>query len=201
MKRYLLPVILMTTTSVLAQTPSEKAEKRLEELVAIGRTAGTGLTSQPIAWKRASLVETIELASTTTTPRLVRLPSPSRKAFRPPAMVEAKPLTAFHDQSPTPIAIELPTKPLIKLPAVDAASPAPIPILSRPVKDRASLGDPAFDISLDAAMKAFTVVRDRPVPFTPINLPDPFENLRYGQLRNPPEENVTPANVPWRKPS
>ncbi len=200
MKRYLLPMILMSTTSAFAQTPSEKAEKRLEDLVTVGRQVGSGLTSSPIAWKRASVVETIEPAPTTTTPKFVRLPAPARKDARPHAPGEAKPLTAFLDRSAPPTAIELPTQPLIRLPAVDVASPSPIPILSRPVKDRASLGDPAFDISLDAAMKRFTVARDQPIPFTPINLPDPFENLRYGQLRNPPEEAATPAVVPWRKP-
>ncbi len=200
MKRYLLPLFVLTATPVFAQTPPEKAEKRLEELVDIGRTLGSGFTSEPIVWRRAKLVDTIELAETPTTPKLVRLPVLSRKDVRPPAMTEAKPLTAFLDQSHAPNAVELPTKPLIRLPEVDVASPAAIPILSRPVKDRASLGDPAFDVSLEATMKAFAVVRDLPVPFTPINLPDPFENVRYGQLRNPPVEDATPAFVPWRKP-
>lgn len=68
--------------------------------------------------------------------------------------------------------------PLVQLPSIDIHQPLPIPILAQPVKDRASLAEPEFEASLDAALQAFTPVRDQPVPFTPLNLPDPFENVR-----------------------
>src|SRR5947209_3488002 len=77
------------------------------------------------------------------------------------------------------------------------------PMSSKPAAWKApkALGEPAFEASVDAALKAFKPVRDRPVPFTPLNLPDPFENLRYGQLRNPPDENAMPPAIPLQKPA
>jgi hypothetical protein len=84
---------------------------------------------------------------------------------------------------------------------LDTNSPLPIPILARPLPDRASLGEPAFEASLSAAMKPFMPARDRPVPFIAYNLPDPFEHVRYGQLRNPPEESATPPVIPIERPT
>ena len=96
---------------------------------------------------------------------------------------------------------EPPAKALIKLPSVDAQTPLPIPILAQPAKDRAPLGDPAMQASLDATLKPIAAKRDRPVPFTPLNLPDPFENARQGKLRNPPDENPMPPAIPLVKPT
>ena len=90
--------------------------------------------------------------------------------------------------------------PRLDLIGLDVNTPLPIPILASPVKDRASLGDPTLEASLAAALKRLTPARDRPVPFTPLNLPDPFEHLRYGQLRNPPAESATPPVIPLQRP-
>ena len=96
--------------------------------------------------------------------------------------------------------MQLPTKPLLKVPSADVNKPLPIPILAKPTKDRASLAEPAFDVSLDATLKKITPTRDKPVPFAPLNLPDPFEYRRYGELRNPLEESATPPVIPLERP-
>src|SRR5207302_661669 len=107
----------------------------------------------------------------------------------------------FQDKTQVPKQPELPTKPLIRLPSLDVNTPLPIPILAKPATDRAPLGEPGFEASLDAALKRWTPTRDRPVPFVPINLPDPFEHLRYGQLRDVPEENPVPPVIPIQRPT
>ncbi len=200
MKRSLILAMVLTAGPAIAQSPAEKAQKRLEDLVTIGRAEAAEPPARPLVWRRAGLVEAIEFSAAPISPKLIHLPAPARKLVFPPAMRESTPLTAFRDPSSAPSVLVFPTQPLVHLPAVNASMPIPVPILSQPVPDRASLGDPAFDISVESAMKAFAVVRDRPISFVPINIPDPFENVRYGQLRNPPDENATPVVVPFAKP-
>jgi hypothetical protein len=103
-------------------------------------------------------------------------------------------------ENTTPQPMKLPTKALIRLPSVNVHAPLAIPILAQGAKDRASLAEPAFEASLSAAMKPFAPTRDKPVPFIPLNLPDPFEHLRYGELRNPPGEDPMPPVLPLTRP-
>src|SRR2546421_39995 len=74
-----------------------------------------------------------------------------------------------------PEAVELPTGPLVRLPSVDARETIPLPILAQPQRDRASLADPTIEASMAAALGEITPHRLLPVPFAPLNLPDPFE--------------------------
>jgi hypothetical protein len=95
---------------------------------------------------------------------------------------------------------EMPTQPLVRLPAIDVDRPLPLPILARPKVDRASLDDTTLEASLAAALRPYTPRRTQPVPFAPVNLPDPFENTRTGGLRNPLQESEQPPVVPIRTP-
>ncbi len=201
MKRYcaLGCVFFLAANADYAQTATEKAEKRLADLLAPGSGA-TPFASKPVAWRGTASVETIVLALKPIAGVPVRLPLPPIKEIKPRPAPEGQPLIAFRVQPKGPKDVELPTQPLIKLPSLDVHAPLPIPILAQPFKDRASLGDPAFDASLEASLKRITPTRDRPVPFAAQNLPDPFENLPYGQLRNPPEEHAMPPAVPLIKP-
>lgn len=186
----------------LAQTATEKAEKRLADLLAPGSSvAPAALGTQPVQWKAAGAVEEIVLPIKPYVGVPVRLPLPPIKEVKPRSVPEGVPLVSYRDQTPAPTQVELPTKPLVKLPSLDVHTPLAIPILAQPLKDRASLGEPAFEASLDAATKRFTPTRDRPVPFVRYNLPDPFEHLLYGQLRNPPEENAMPPVIPLQRPT
>jgi hypothetical protein len=201
MKRLLAFVCVVSLAGAAsAQTAMDKAEKRLAALLApgAGRPAVT-FTTEPIAWKPSAAADIASplkpFAGVT-----VRLPQAPAKEVKPRALPEPTPLVAFKDKSPKPKDVELPTKPLIRLPSLDVHTPLPIPILAQQQMDRASLGDPALEASLDAALKRLTPARDRPVPFAPLNLPDPFEHVRSGQLRNPPEENPMPPPIPLQKP-
>ena len=184
-----------------AQTATEKAEKRLADLLAPGGgvTAVT-LTAQPFVWKASAAVEDIEPRVKPYTGATVRLPQAPGKEVKPRSAPEAQPLLSYQDKSPVPKDVNLPTKPLIRLPSLDVNTPLPIPILAQQQKDLASLGDPALEASLSAALKRQSPARTQSMPFMPLNLPDPFEHVRTGQLRNPPEENPMPPVIPLQKP-
>ncbi len=184
-----------------AQTAMEKAEKRLAELLAPGGGAPMIFASKPVAWQAAPGLENFVFAAKPILGAPVRLALPPIKNVVPRPAPEDAPLVSYREQAKGPKDVQLPTKPLIKLPSVDVQTPTPIPILAQPAKDRASLGDPAFQASLDATLKQIAPRRERPVPFTPVNLPDPFENARYGQLRNPPDESPMPPVIPLVKPT
>ncbi|HZZ77090.1 MAG TPA: hypothetical protein VFE62_01145 [Gemmataceae bacterium] len=184
-----------------AQPAAEKTEKRVTELITPSSTVRSSvLDSKPMTWKSPAAIDKFVAPQQPVNAPPVRLQSPTLKAVKPRSAAASPPLLSYREQAKGPKDIELPTEPLIQLPSLDANTPAPLPILAKPAKDRASLGDPAFETSLEAALKSVTPTRDRPVPFTPFNLPDPFENLRYGQLRNPPEESATPPVIPLTKP-
>jgi hypothetical protein len=205
MKRYaaliLGCVFFLIARPATAQPAMEKAEKRLAELLTPGGGAPVMLATKPLKWKASPAMENFAFVGKPTAAVLVRLPLAPIKEVKPRPTPEDTPLASFREQPKGPKEVQLPTKPLIKLPSLDVHTPLPIPILAQPAKDRASLGDPALQASLDATLKQIAPKRERPVPFIPLNLPDPFENVRYGQLRNPPEENPMPPVVPLVKPT
>jgi hypothetical protein len=206
MKRYLAfalgCVFFLIARPTCAQTAMEKAEKRLAELlVPGGSVAPTTFATAPVAWKPSAAVENFAVAVKPIAGAPVRLPLTPIKEVKPRPAPEGTPLVSYREQPKGPKDVELPTKPLIRLPSLDVHTPLPIPILAQPAKDRAPVSDPALEASLDATLKAITPTRVRPVPFVPLNLPDPFENVRYGQLRNPPEENPMPPVIPLVKPT
>ena len=185
-----------------AQPAAEKVQKRLTELLTPGGdTTASAFTGRPVARKGSKAVEEIVAPMKPYAGLPVRLPKAQGKEVKPRSAPEAQPLVWNREQTQVPQVFELPTSPLLRLPAVDVQTPLPIPILAQPQKDRASLGDPAVEASLAAALAPFTPVRDRPVPFRVLNLPDPFEHVRTGQLRNPPEENAMPPVIPLTKPT
>jgi hypothetical protein len=195
-------VFFLIAQSACAQTAMEKAEKRLAELLAPGGSiAPAAFATEPVAWKPSAAVENFAVTIKPIAGAPVRLPLQPIKEVKPRPAPEGTPLVSNRDQPKGPKDVELPTKPLIKLPSLDVKTPLPIPILAQPAKDRAPVSDPAMEASLDATLKPITPTRVRPVPFVPLNLPDPFENVRYGQLRNPPEENAMPPVIPLVKPT
>jgi hypothetical protein len=199
------PVCAQTATqSPDREGAGSRAQKRLAELLAPGSSiAAVTFATQPVAWKASRAVEEIPLPLKPYVGLPVRLPQmPSKSEPRPrgSGIPEAAPLVSYRERPIAPKEVKLATRPLIRLPSLDVKSPLPIPILAQPQQDRASLGDPALQASLDAALKRFTPARDRPVPFVPLNLPDPFEHIRAGQLRNPPQENPMPPVIPLKKP-
>ena len=65
---------------------------------------------------------------------------------------------------------------------------------------RRAIQEKSLETSQAAALSPVRPRRTQPVPFAPLNLPDPFEHIRYGGLRNPPEESDQPPAIPIRTP-
>ena len=94
----------------------------------------------------------------------------------------------------------MPALPAARVEGIDATKAIPLPTLAQPQKDRASLADPTNESSQAAVLGPLSPTRTTPVPFAPLNLPDPFENQRVGQLANPPAESASPPVAPVRLP-
>jgi hypothetical protein len=129
-------------------------------------------------------------------PRPPLLPA---KIFLPTAPAEPMPpLVSYLGSPAAPQEIVMPTTPLIVLPIVDVTQPPPLPILATPTSDRAPLSDATLDASIAAALAQAIPSRVEQVPFTAINLPEPFELQQMIRLPNPPAELTQPMPVPVR---
>jgi hypothetical protein len=179
----------------LGQSAADRAEERVQLLVQ--PSASIAPDGRPVEWSAARVVEQPQLplmlyAGTPPAPPVV----PSATPLPQPAP-EGEPVVA---QGPMPQRAPMPGKPVIQLPAVDVEKPLPIPMLGQPKQDRASLDDATLEASQAAALTRVRPRRTGPVPFAPVNLPDPFENQRSGGLREPPAESDQPPAVPVRTP-
>jgi hypothetical protein len=200
----LLACALLLPLSAGAQPPTAlaRAEQRLAEVLRPGaRFDSFGPRSGPVRWQAALILEqpTVPLSVYKGMPPLPDAPPRKPAAPRPPR--EEAPLLSFRQDAKVPARPELATAPLLRLLSPNVKEPLPLPILAQPVKDRASLADPTLEASIDAALQPLAPARTNPLPFTPQNLPDPFENVPAGQLRNPPEESASPPIIPLRTPT
>jgi len=69
----------------------------------------------------------------------------------------------------------------------------PLRRLAKPLPDRGPFVDPTRDASTAAVLKTPMPGRKRPVPFAPIDLPDPFERRQTVQLPTLLVEDPVPA--------
>jgi hypothetical protein len=92
-----------------------------------------------------------------------------------------------------PAAMILPTGPKVVWPSLDVNQPILLPILARPVADRASLDDPSGEASRSAALASPVSDRMTPAPPLRLTLLDPFEHHNTVRLRMPPPEISAPT--------
>jgi hypothetical protein len=80
----------------------------------------------------------------------------------------------------------------------DPEIPPPLPVLARPVPDRAPLDDATTEASAEAALAAPLPERTTPAPYQRLAVPDPYENRRPLSLPLPPEgeEPISGAPAP-----
>lgn len=123
----------------------------------------------------------------------IRPEAAARDNAKPVNPREDAPLARQWESPNLPEVAAFPTSGLIRLPTIDVESPLPLPILANPSRDRVSLADPTQDASLAAALAAQMPLRTDAVPFSPMNLPNPFEHHGPAKLRNPPPEDPIPA--------
>jgi len=120
--------------------------------------------------------------------------TPKVAPLRPRMLPEDAPLTAYRADPQPPSRSELPVRALVSAPSVDVNQPLSLGFLSGYQSDRVALDDPTDDSSQRAALATALPVRSSPVPFTPDNLPDPFQNIQTIKLRTPPPEDHEPAS-------
>ncbi len=78
----------------------------------------------------------------------------------------------------------------------DPAIPPPLPVLARPVSDRAPLDDATLEFSTEAALSAALPKRTAPAPYQRLTMPDPYENRRPLSLPLPPEAEAPVVGAP-----
>lgn len=187
-----------------AQEPSTanaRAERRLAELLTPGgRMNTTGMRAKPLSTAGPRWIEEPSTPIAIYQGLPPRVTNPPQKVVVPRSAAEGPALIGYRADPALPVAVVMPALPAARQAGVDASTPIPLPTLARPQKDRASLADPTNESSLAAVLQPFTPTRTTPVPFAPLNLPDPFENQRVGQLPNPPAESATPPVIPVRLP-
>lgn len=127
-------------------------------------------------------------------------PGPKAVIIRPHMMPEAAPLSAYRDHPVAPALRVLETGARVVVYGRDVNEPAPLGFLGLPVFDRVPLDDPTVDASVQAALAEPAPPRTLPVPFTPLNLPDPFVNAQTVKLQVAPPEGPLPVTVPIRTP-
>ena len=156
----------------------------------------------PKGWPAAGLVENPGLPILPYAGGLPRtdLPIPGR-VVRPRHPTEETPLAGYRGQPVPPPVPEMAVAPLVRLAAVDVNEVPPLPILAKPVPDRASLADPTMEASTAAAVANAIPVRISPAPFVRLNLPDPFEHHHAVRVRTPPAEDIVPPVVIPRTPA
>lgn len=120
------------------------------------------------------------------------LPHPESRPLAPRLSPEPVPLSYYHVAAEVPQSPRLPVGPLAWQPGVDVLMPVSPPVFGRYVADRVSLADASLEISVEQTRVPQNPVRAGEVPFTPVNLPNPFENADVVRLRQAWPDELQP---------
>jgi len=101
---------------------------------------------------------------------------PKRTPLWPRQVPDAAPLAYLHTDPVVPQRPELPTVVLVRQPSRDVNEPLALAPQAKPAADRASLDDPTTEFSAQRVVAHRPEMRSTPVPFTRMNLPEPFEH-------------------------
>lgn len=124
-----------------------------------------------------------------------RLPTNGRRLALRPRLVAEETLHTATESPRLPPMPPMPEKGRIRVPSPDVNKPIPLPILARPVSDRASLDDPTLEASTAAALAAPIPMRSSKAPFLKQTLPDPYDHRRDG-APSPEETKEFPLGNP-----
>ena len=158
--------------------PEPAAEPRRDRRAAQPEHAGIAAAAEPGRVRRVAAWERLQAAATALAKQL---PGELVALALETALPEAQPM-AVGDRT--------------KEPGANVNKPAPLPILGQPVPDRASLADATGEGSGAAVIAAKMPIRQRPVPFQRLGVPDPFENYRSLRLPLPGEPTDPVAASP-----
>lgn len=128
-----------------------------------------------------------------------RLPNPPAGAVLPRPLPDRSPYDLGGLSLPSPGPVRLPDGALTRVEGSGELSrPAPLPVLGKPVPDRASLEDPTVDFTAKSVTLETIPLRSEPDAHSKINLPDPFElrdTIRFrGEVKDTPESMPVSRN-------
>jgi len=172
--------------------PADKGGELLGQLLRPGPMRDDGLREKLNPAPPPS-VEHPELPLPAPQALVVGPPQKKKPPLMPHTLGEDAPLSAYRDDPLPPARRELTAGARISLASIDVNVPVPLGFLSSLQSDRAPLDDPSTEASQHAVLAAGAPVRTEAVPFTPINLPDPFQNAQTVRLRTPPTEQTDPS--------
>ncbi|HTU16541.1 MAG TPA: hypothetical protein VMG10_00635 [Gemmataceae bacterium] len=133
---------------------------------------------------------------------LPRLPDVRQHAPLRPSLLLEESLDGLSAPLVLPEKLSLPVGARVHVHSIDVNEPIPLPTLSRPVTERASLEDPTRKASIAAALAAPIPSRSSKAPFLKLTLPDPYDRRR-GEAPSPEESKEFPLGSPqlprrWR---
>jgi hypothetical protein len=128
---------------------------------------------------------------------LPRLPGEARHGTLRPTLVLDETLGGLPDTPVLPQVPSLPEGRRVRVPSLDVNESIPLPILARPMSDRASLDDPTLDASAAAAIAAIVPSRTNKAPFLKLTLPDPYDHRRT-EVPSEEESKEFPVGTPQR---
>jgi hypothetical protein len=126
---------------------------------------------------------------------LPRLPASKGRPLRPRLTLEES-LDDVAALVALPQSLSLPAGERVRAPSPDVNQPLPLPVLARPVSDRAPVEDVTGEASAAAALAATMPQRTTPAPFLKLSVPDPYEHRRPLGLPVPPEQTMPEAGSP-----
>lgn len=126
---------------------------------------------------------------------LPRLPDEGKRTPLRPRLVIEETLGGLAVPPALPQQLSLPAGVRVRIPSPDVNESIPLPILARPMPERASLEDPTLGTSTAAALAAPIPARTSKAPFLKLTLPDPYDRRR-GEVLAPEESKEFPLGSP-----
>lgn len=171
----------------------KRFEARLDRLLdPTARLDFRGFTSEPKPRVGPRWLEQPDIVPIRAEVLAPTLPTSYGKPPAPRPLPERPPLSYYHVAAEVPQAPRLPAGSLAKEPGLDVRTPPPLPTFGTYVADRVSVADPSLEISVAQTRTPQQPARTAEVPFTPWNLPDPFENAEVVRLRQAWPESAEP---------
>jgi len=177
--------------------PDDSGGKLLERMLPPGRafqSAREGARG-PLLRIAPAVVEQPEISLAMPPLKLPEMPATTQKPLRPRPLPDAYPLQAYHDDPQLPDRPMLPESTLLQQRAANVNEPPLLPILAKPVAERASLEDPTTEFSNEQAISRALPMRANPAPFQRMNLPEPFEKKRGTRPAEPEPPFVAPVPI------
>lgn len=173
-------------TAAAGESPGAQLERRLERLLdPTAQLDLRGFATEPRPRRGPSWLEQPEVPLTRLEALPPEVPIPARGETRPRLSPEPAALSYYLVAAEVPQRPRLPAGPLARQDGLDPLTPPPLPTLGNYVTDRVSVGEPSLDASVALTRTPQMPARTAEVPFTPWNLPDPFEHAAVVRLRQP----------------